>query len=120
MSVLSAARITASQSFLTVRIDYGEPFIIKVSKNKMLTKLICVFLSALLYICVVHLELVVDLNTSTFIRTLQRFIARRSKYANIYSNNARNFIGGGVHKINYEKSLTYYKLQSIIQKYQTF
>jgi len=40
----------------------------------------------------VHLKLIVDLSTSTFIRALYKFIVRRGKCASIYSDNAKNFI----------------------------
>ena len=50
-----------------------------------------------LFICLstkaVHLELVRDLTTQAFIAALRRFTARRGKCANIYSDNATNFVG---------------------------
>lgn len=88
---LPTARTTTSRPFLNVGIDYGGPFIIKISRNKTAKAYICIF------VCfttrAVHIELVVDLSTSAFIRTLQRFIARRGKCAQIYSDNATNFVG---------------------------
>lgn len=91
MGDLPATRITNSRPFLNVGIDYGGPFIVKISRNKTDKAYMCVF------VCfstrAVHLELVVDLSTVAFIRALQRFIARRGKCANIYSDNAKNFVG---------------------------
>ena len=50
-----------------------------------------------LFICLstkaVHLELVRDLTSQAFIAALRRFTARRGKCANIYSDNATNFVG---------------------------
>ncbi|XP_018307367.1 uncharacterized protein [Mycetomoellerius zeteki] len=41
----------------------------------------------------VHLELVSDLTTATFLAALRRFISRRGLCSTIYSDNATNFIG---------------------------
>ncbi|XP_018310126.1 uncharacterized protein [Mycetomoellerius zeteki] len=91
MGDLPATRIMTSRPFLNTGIDYGGPFTIKISRNKTDKAHICIF------VCfttrAVHLELVVDLSTLAFIRTLQRFIARRGKCANLYSDNAKNFVG---------------------------
>lgn len=50
-----------------------------------------------LFVCMsikaVHLELVSDLSTPAFINAFKRFIARRGKCANIYSDNGSNFKG---------------------------
>ena len=40
-----------------------------------------------------HLELVDDLSTDHFIMALRRFIARRGRPQNIYSDNGTNFVG---------------------------
>ena len=41
----------------------------------------------------VHLELVSDLTTDTFIAALHRFIARRGYPSLIWSNHGTNFVG---------------------------
>ncbi|XP_043496357.1 uncharacterized protein LOC122520328 [Polistes fuscatus] len=41
----------------------------------------------------VHLELVNDLTTEAFLAALRRFMARRGKCSDIYSDNATNFVG---------------------------
>lgn len=50
-----------------------------------------------LFICfatkAVHLELVGDLTTASFIAALKRFIGRRGKCLTLYSDNATNFVG---------------------------
>jgi hypothetical protein len=41
----------------------------------------------------VHLELVGDLTTQTFLNALKRFISRRGHVYHLYSDNATNFVG---------------------------
>ncbi|XP_070850488.1 uncharacterized protein [Drosophila suzukii] len=41
----------------------------------------------------IHLELVTDLTTETFLAALRRFISLRGKCSKIYSDNGTNFIG---------------------------
>ena len=41
----------------------------------------------------VHLEVAADLNTSSFVNSLRRFIARRGPVQKIFSDNATNFVG---------------------------
>ena len=41
----------------------------------------------------VHLEVVSDLTTDGFIATFRRFIARKGKCNEIYSDNGSNFVG---------------------------
>ncbi|XP_058827885.1 uncharacterized protein LOC131687811 [Topomyia yanbarensis] len=49
------------------------------------------------YVCMatkaVHLDLVSDLTTGTFIASLRRFVGGRGKPAHIYCDNATNFVG---------------------------
>jgi len=48
------------------------------------------------FICIVvkaiHLEVVSDLTTNAFLNSFKRFISRRSKPINVYSDNGTNFI----------------------------
>lgn len=41
----------------------------------------------------VHIELVEDLTTESFIAALKRFISRRGKIKDMYSDNGTNFVG---------------------------
>jgi len=42
---------------------------------------------------VIHLEAVSDLSSDAFLAALKRFISRRGKCTNIYSDNGTNFVG---------------------------
>jgi hypothetical protein len=54
-------------------------------------------MQGLIFIClavkVVHLELVSNLTSGAFIAALPRFIARRVKYLNLYSDKETTFVG---------------------------
>jgi len=41
----------------------------------------------------IHLEIVSDLTTDAFLNAFKRFISRRGKPINVYSDNATNFVG---------------------------
>ena len=84
--------------FTSTGIDYAGPFNVKFGKgrgNKSTKAWICLF------VCfttrAIHLELVSELTVEAFIAALRRFIARRGKPSDIYSDNGRNFIGARSH-----------------------
>lgn len=90
---LPKQRITPCRPFLNVAVDYAGPFHIKVglARSKQLVKAyLCVF------ICLVtkalHLELVTDLTTKSFLNAFKRFVSRRGKSLHIYSDNGTTFV----------------------------
>ncbi|KAI5731279.1 hypothetical protein M8J77_007377 [Diaphorina citri] len=94
MGHLPKARVSPGRPFLKSSVDYGSPVYIKASnlrKAPLLKHYVCLF------VCMttkaVHLELVSDLSTETFIAALKRFISRRGKCVEIYSDNGSNFVG---------------------------
>lgn len=94
MGNLPRERITPCRPFLNCGVDYAGPFLIKANKlrhTKYVKAYLCIF------ICfsskAVHLEIVNDLSTKAFLNCLKRFVARRGKPSNIYSDNATNFVG---------------------------
>lgn len=91
MGDLPESRVTYNRVFFNVGLDYGGPFNLKLSRNKTCKAYMCLF------ICMstkaIHLELVSDLSTAAFLNALKRFVARRGKCANIYSDNGSNFKG---------------------------
>nr|CAI5853403.1 unnamed protein product [Callosobruchus analis] len=90
MGSLPEYRVNENLPFINVGVDYGGPFLVK-TLEPLLLKYIALF------ICMttkaVHLEPVTELSTDAFLSTLKRFIARRGKPINIYSDNGKNFVG---------------------------
>ncbi|XP_063979917.1 uncharacterized protein LOC135163941 [Diachasmimorpha longicaudata] len=75
MGSLPRARATESRPFSHVELKVG------------LSVFVCLAIKA------VHLEVVSDLSTETFIAALRRFILRRGICTDIYSDNGTNFVG---------------------------
>ena len=87
-------RMIPGSAFDRVGVDYAGPVLIKCGskcKPVLFKAYISVFVS--FSIKAVHLELVSDLTTATFIAALRRFIARRGKPMVIWSDNGSNFVG---------------------------
>lgn len=94
MGDLPGARINPSRPFLHTGVDFTGHVFLKASKGRGIktTKgyvavFVCMVTKA------VHLELVSDLTTPSFIAAIQRMAARRGAPRHIYSDNGRNFVG---------------------------
>lgn len=94
MGNLPDYRVQPSSPFTNVGVDYAGPVMLKDRQTrnaKLIKGYICLF------ICMstkcIHLELVTDLSTASFMSTFKRFISRRGKPSNIFSDNGRNFVG---------------------------
>ena len=118
MADLPEARVTISRIFSRVGLDYCGPFKIKifVGRSKQVRKIyVCIF------VCfttkAVHLEIVHDLTTAAFLAALKRFIARRGKPCEMYSDNGRNFVGANNEIKNILKSLFKCKSKEEIENY---
>ncbi|XP_022174624.1 uncharacterized protein LOC111036768 [Myzus persicae] len=92
MSDLPSSRVTASRPFLHVGIDFSGPFTIAEGRRKNARSLKC-YLSVFVCMAVktVHIEVVSDLTTDAFLAALHRFVARRGKPSDIYSDCGTNF-----------------------------
>lgn len=93
MGNLPSQRITPDYPFMSVGVDYAGPFLILNRKgrgSRLIKCYLCLFI-CLRYKCI-HLELVSDLSKNAFLMTLRRFIARRGKPVEIFSDNGRNFV----------------------------
>ncbi|KAL0849262.1 hypothetical protein ABMA28_013591 [Loxostege sticticalis] len=93
MGNLPAQRITPGYPFMSVGLDYAGPFYILNRKgrgSRLIKCYLCLFI-CLRFKCI-HLEAVSDLSKDAFLMTLRRFIARRGKPVEIFSDNGRNFV----------------------------
>ncbi|KYN11424.1 hypothetical protein ALC57_16437 [Trachymyrmex cornetzi] len=86
---LPKERVTPHRAFINSGINYAGSFPIKLSRNKTGKAYLCIFVC----FSTAHLELVSDLITTAFLNALKRFMARRGRCANLFSDNGTNFIG---------------------------
>ncbi|XP_043467543.1 uncharacterized protein LOC122501846 [Leptopilina heterotoma] len=94
MGQLPAERITICKPFTFTGLDYAGPYYVITSKGRGIKSTkgyICLFVC----LCsrAIHLELVSDLETQTFLVAFKRFISRRGKCVKVFSDNDRNFVG---------------------------
>ncbi|CAG7828755.1 unnamed protein product [Allacma fusca] len=94
MADLPIHRVTPSQPFSHVGIDYAGPVILR---NMLGRKSQQYKAYIALFVCfsttALHLELVSDLSSAAFIAALHRFTARRGKPQCIFSDSGTNFVG---------------------------
>lgn len=93
MGELPSQRVNPDFPFLSTGLDFAGPFFILNRKgrgSRLIKCYLCIFV-CLRYKCV-HLEAVSDLTKDAFIMTLRRFIARRGRPLEIFSDNGRNFV----------------------------
>lgn len=94
MADLPTQRVTPSRTFQHTAIDYAGP--VKVSMRKGRGKQ--VVLKGYVCICVcmatraIHLELVGELTADAFISAFKRFVSRRGRVTDVYSDNGSNFV----------------------------
>ncbi|XP_063994422.1 uncharacterized protein LOC135171779 [Diachasmimorpha longicaudata] len=94
MGNLPRTRITEARPFYNVGVDYCGPFYLKEKKHRNRNKIkVWVAVFVCMVVKAVHIEVVTDLTTEEFIAALKRFIGRRGKPRNIYSDNGTNFVG---------------------------
>ncbi|XP_053686295.1 uncharacterized protein LOC128735835 [Sabethes cyaneus] len=96
MGDLPAARVRISRPFAKTGVDYFGPVYLRDGRKRSTVKgygavFVCMCTKA------VHLELVTDLSTERFLQALRRFIARRGRSTDIYSDNGTNFVGARNH-----------------------
>lgn len=102
MATLPTYRTTPTEPFSKTGVDYAGPvpYRTHLGRNPKIVKAwIAVFVC--LVTRAIHLELVCDATTETFIAALRRFIARRGKVSEIISDNGTNFVGAN----NYLKAI---------------
>lgn len=93
MGNLPEPRLHGGFPFINTAVDYCGPVLIADRKGRgcrLKKAYICAFVC--LAVRAIHIELVTDLTSQGFLSALNRFIARRGKPANIYSDNGTNFV----------------------------
>lgn len=114
MGDLPSTRVNPAPPFYTTGVDYAGPFSVRDRQGrgfKVTKAYICLF------VCFVtrsiHLELVSDLTTEAFLASFKRFVSRRGKPYQMYSDNGSNFLGAnqelkqlGIFLRENEKTLT--------------
>ncbi|XP_029160290.1 uncharacterized protein LOC114932289 [Nylanderia fulva] len=94
MGNLPRDRVTPTRPFLSTGLDYAEPIFMRTSKGRghraqkgHIAVFICFWSKA------IHLEVVSDYTSETFIAALRRFVSRRGLCTDIYSDCGTTFIG---------------------------
>jgi transposase InsO family protein len=94
MGQLPPTRVQPARPFLTTGVDYAGPVHLRLGlpRSKTIIKgyvaiFVCFATKA------IHIEVVSDMTTESFLAALRRFIARRGKPRTIYSDNGTNFQG---------------------------
>ena len=82
-------RVTEAPPFSTTGVDFAGPLFVKAKSGEMVKSYICLF--SCFITRAVHLELVSDLATATFVNCLRRFCARKGTPVRIVSDNAKTF-----------------------------
>lgn len=93
MGMLPKQRVNPDYPFASTGVDFAGPFLITDRKGrgcKISKCYLCIFV-CLRYKCL-HLEAVSELSKDAFILSLRRFISRRGKPTEIFSDNGRNFV----------------------------
>ncbi|UYV61943.1 hypothetical protein LAZ67_1007130, partial [Cordylochernes scorpioides] len=94
MSDLPKERLTPGKPFSISGVDYAGPVNLRMSKGrgrKTEKGYICLFVCFVTR--AVHLELVTDASTLTFMSAFKRFVARRGHCTRLYSDQGTNFVG---------------------------
>lgn len=94
MGNLPFQRVNPSFPFLNVGVDYAGP-IMSASRQGRGCRLVKVYI--VVFVCfstkAIHLELVGDLTSNNYLLALRRFMSRRGKPHNLYSDNGTSFVG---------------------------
>ncbi|UYV71050.1 hypothetical protein LAZ67_8001542 [Cordylochernes scorpioides] len=94
MSDLPKERLTPGKPFMVSGVDYAGPIQFKLSggRGRRVGKgYICLFVCFVTR--AVHIELVTDASTPTFLAAFKSFVARRGRCNKIYSDQGTNFVG---------------------------
>jgi len=116
-AALPKARLTISKPFSKCGVDFCGPIhtYLRTRRKPPSKSYLAVFVC--LVVKNVHIEVVTDLSTETFLGALKRFSGRRGLPKDIYCDNATNFVGASNPLYNLRKFLFNEKTQIAIQKF---
>lgn len=93
MGDLPAARVQPALPFVKVGVDYAGPFLMKDRRGRGCKVIKC---WVAVFVCfstrAIHLELILSLSSDDFLQAFNRFISRRGKPSEVFSDNGTNFI----------------------------
>ncbi|XP_011859715.1 PREDICTED: uncharacterized protein LOC105557156 [Vollenhovia emeryi] len=94
MGNLPAHRVATARPFSSTGVDFCGPIFIREGRRKN-SKHIKAYVAVLVCMATkaVHLEVVSDLSTDAFLNAFKRFISRRGKPSDVFSDNGTNFVG---------------------------
>ncbi|XP_062713874.1 uncharacterized protein LOC134290713 [Aedes albopictus] len=93
MADLPSVRVTPTLPFLNTGVDFCGPFYLRPVSRKAAPQKVFVAVFVCLSTKAIHLELVGNLSTDSFIASLKRFAARRGVPKTISCDNGTNFVG---------------------------
>lgn len=94
ISNLPSSHVQQCAPFSCVGMDYGEPFMVKESRRRNArTHKACFALFICMTVIAVHLEMVADLSTESFLAAFDRFTAHRGVPMEIQSDCGTNYVG---------------------------
>ena len=105
MGNLPYARVNHLKPFLHSGVDFAGPISLTMGKyrgTRTTKAYICIFVC--MSVKAVHLELVSDLTSDAFIGAFRRFIARRGRCTDLYSDCGTNFVGANKVVLQYAKN----------------
>jgi len=94
MGALPVDRVTPGRPFANTGVDFCGPIYIREGRRrgaKRIKAYVAVFVC--MAVKAVHLEVVSDMTTDAFLNAFKRFISRRGRPTNMYSDNGTNFVG---------------------------
>ncbi|UYV69354.1 hypothetical protein LAZ67_6003301 [Cordylochernes scorpioides] len=110
-------RLTPGKPFTICGVDYAGPVTIRLSRVRVRRTekgYICLF--GCLVTRAIHMELVTDASTPTFLAAFKRFVARRGHCHQLYSDRGTNFVGAAQQLHSRNRILTRWQLvQKLLQ-----
>lgn len=108
-SPLPIERVRDAAVFEVVGIDLAGPLYLKGNKKAYVCLFTCAVYRA------IHLELLSSLSTPTFIKGFCRFIARRGRPSDVFTDNGTNFVGteNNLEKLNWDNIVNNSSVQRI-------